>query len=79
MDSPLKREFEFYVANQKAFVEQYNGKIIVIKDLKVIGVYADELQAIESTQKTFELGTFLVQKVTPGTDAYTQTFHSRVA
>jgi hypothetical protein len=79
MDSPLKCEFEFYVANQKAFVEQYNGKVIVIKDLKVIGVYADELQAIEATQKTLELGTFLVQRVTPGTEAYTQTFHSRVA
>jgi len=31
------------------------------------------------TSKKFELGTFLVQKVEPGTESYTQTFHSRVA
>jgi hypothetical protein len=79
MDSPLKREFEYYLANQKAFVDKYNGRVIVIKDQKVLGAYGDELDAITETQKTHKLGTFLVQKVTPGTEAYTQTFHSRVA
>lgn len=35
--------------------------------------------AVSETKKAHELGTFLVQKVAPGTEAYTQTFHSRVA
>lgn len=79
MDSPLKKEFEFYLANQADLVDKYNGKFVVIKDLKVLGAYDDELVAINETQKAHKVGTFLVQKVSPGTSAYTQTFHSRVA
>jgi len=59
-------------------VRQYDGKFIVIKDGKVLGAYDDELTAVTETQKTQELGTFLVQKVSPGNSAYSQTFHSRV-
>jgi len=79
MSSPLQKEFEYYLANQSEMVVKYNGKFIVIKDQKVIGDYDDELTAINETQKTHKIGTFLVQKVEPGTAAYTQTFHSRVA
>jgi hypothetical protein len=45
----------------------------------VIGVYNDQATAVAETSKTHDLGTFLVQKVEPGTDAFTQAFHSRVA
>ena len=75
--SPLIREFEYYLANQDELVKQYNGNFIVIKDRKVIGHYGSQNIAISETQKTHELGTFLVQKVEPGKAAYTQTFHSR--
>jgi len=79
-DSPLKPEFDYYVANQDDFVKKYNGKVIVLKNKQVIGTYDDVPTAIFETQKKGEiLGTFLVQKVEPGTGAYTQTFHSRVA
>jgi hypothetical protein len=74
----LQDEFKFYIENQDAFVKQYRGRFIVIKDLKVIGVYDDKLIAVRETSKTHELGTFLVQKCEPGSDNYTQTFHSRV-
>lgn len=79
MANPLEAEFEFYLKNQTDFVEKYNGKVIVLKDQKVLGVFDDETEAIKETQKTHELGTFLVQKVEPGSKSYTQTFHSRVA
>ncbi|HYU69803.1 MAG TPA: DUF5678 domain-containing protein [Burkholderiales bacterium] len=78
MDSPLKKEFEFYLAHQGELLEKYNGKFIAIKDGNVLGSYDDELAAINETQKTHKLGTFLVQKVSPGTSSYNQTFHSRV-
>jgi hypothetical protein len=77
--SPLQSEFEYYLANQAALVERYNGKYIVIKDRRVLGAYDDQVSAIAQTQKTHELGTFLVQRVAPGVDAHTQTFYSRVA
>lgn len=79
MESPLKREFEYYLANQDALIAKYNGKVVAIKDQKVLGAYADEATAVAETQRHHALGTFLVQRVEPGTGAYTQTFHSRVA
>ena len=79
MDSPLKVEFDYYLANQADLVKQYNGKFLVIKDRKIIGIYDDQVIAVAESQKQFPLGSFLVQKVEPGDSAYTQTFHSRVA
>ena len=79
MNSPLEKEFRFYIEHQDEMVEKYDGKIIVIKDGVVLGAYDDELAAITETRKTHELGTFLVQRVSPGSAAYSQTFHSRVA
>jgi len=75
----LENEFKYYLEHQDELVKQYNGKFIVIKDLKVIGVYDSELEAIQKTSKKHELGTFLVQKCEPGNESYTQTYHSRVS
>jgi len=78
MDSPLLEEFQFYLDNQAELVAQYDGKFIVIKGGKVLGAYEDELTAIAETEKTHVIGTFLVQHVSRGTSAYSQTFQSRV-
>jgi hypothetical protein len=74
----LKDEFLYYLENQRQLVKMYNNKFIVIKDKTVIGSYDREDIALFETQKTHELGTFLIQKCTVGTGAYTQTYHSRV-
>ncbi len=58
MENPLKSEFEFYLAHQGEFVNQYNGKVVVLKGHAVIGVYDDQATAVFETQKTEELGTF---------------------
>ena len=79
MSSPLEREFEFYLSHQDEMVEKYDGKYIVIKSGVIVAVYDDELTAVTETQKSHELGTFLVQKVSEGDAEYSQTFHSRVA
>lgn len=72
MQEGLKEQFHYYIDNQAEFVREYNGKVIALKDFKVIGVYDSEIQAVMEAQATgHELGTFLVQKVTPGTGAYT--------
>lgn len=78
MDEELKKEFEYYLANQKELVRKYDGRFIVIKNQKVIGNYGSEPEAYIEAQKQNELGTFLIQKCTSGKDSYTQTFHSRV-
>ena len=78
MNNPLQQEFRFYIEHQDEMVKKYNGKFIVIKDEIVLGAFDDELTAVTETRKAHELGTFLVQKVSPGDAAYSQTFHSRV-
>lgn len=77
-NSPLEKEFQYYLENQEELVKQYEGKFIVIKDGVVLGAYDDELTAVAETKKSEEIGTFLVQKVSEGSDDYTQTFNSRV-
>lgn len=80
MASPsLEKDFQFYLDNQDDLVSKHNGKFVVIKDGAVIGVYNGEVEAVTATQKEHELGTFIVQKCEPGSEGYTQTFHSRVA
>jgi hypothetical protein len=63
--------------SQDKFVEQYNGKVIVLKNLHVLGAYDTLVEAVSKTSVEHELGTFLVQRCSPGTDDYTATFHSR--
>lgn len=75
----LKKEFQYYLDHQEELVKKHRGSFVVIKNCKVIGVFADELEAVTETQKEHELGTFLVQKCEPGSDSFTQTYHSRVA
>lgn len=70
----LKEEFHYYVDHQDEMVKQYDGKYIVLKNKKVIGVYDNAVDAYMLTAKEHELGTFLVQKVSPGEDDYTFTY-----
>ena len=83
MESISKRivdEFRFYRANQDDMVSKYDGKVIVIKNHKVIGVYDSVTAALTQTRKRHTPGTYLVQQVSEGDKAYTRTFHSpRVA
>ena len=75
----LESDFHYYLDHQEELVEQYDGRIIVIKEGRVLGVYDSQVDAIGKTVESgYELGTFLVQTVSEGSDAYTQTHHSRV-
>lgn len=74
----LREQFEFYLAHQEEFVEQYDGKVIVIKDGALLDVYDSDLEAVTETSKLHELGTFLVQRVSGGDAEYTQHYQSRV-
>lgn len=79
VQKPLAKEFQYYIDHQDELVRKYNGKYIVIKGTAVLGAYDNELEAVTQTSKDHELGTFLVQKCAPGSENYTQTFHSRVS
>jgi len=74
----LKKEFQYYLDHQKELVDQYNGKFLVIKNETVQGIYDSQGDAYDASVRKFEPGTFLIQHCLPGSDSYTQTFHSRV-
>ena len=78
VNEKLEKEFNYFLKSQDELVKEYDGKFIVIKDCKVIGMYDSEVDAIKQTTEDHELGTFLVQKCEPGKESYTQTYHSRV-
>lgn len=74
----LEKEYKYFRENQEKLVNLYEGKIIVIKGVDVIGVYDSDKEAIEETTKEYELGTFLIQRCEPGQEVYTMTFHSGI-
>ena len=73
----LRREFQFYRDNQDEMVKKYDGKVVAIKDGEVLGAYDSLGKALNETQKTHELGSFLIQKVSEGNKDYTITIRSR--
>ena len=74
----LEREFKYYKEHQLDLVRKFQGRFVVIVGDEVVGDFDSEIQAYLETKKTHEVGTFLIQLVQPGTESYTQTFHSRV-
>lgn len=74
----LEKEFKYYLDNQSELLKKYKGRYIVIKDHDILGDYSNELEALEDTKKNHKIGTFLIQKCTPGTIDHTETYHSRV-
>ena len=75
----LRNEFEYYLSNLQRFVDEYEGKYVVLKNKEIIGVYDSQIKAYLETQKEHKLGTFLIQFVKKGVENYTQTFYSRVS
>jgi hypothetical protein len=74
----LQELFKYYLANQEDLVKKYNGKYIVIKNNEVVGAYNTDSEAYFNSISKYKPGSFMIQKCTPGEEAYTQRFSSRV-
>lgn len=64
----LEAEYEYYLAHKDELLRQYEGRLVVIKGEEVLGVYDDDMEAIEATTKTHRLGTFMVHRVSAQED-----------
>lgn len=53
--------YEFFKEHKDELVSKYSGKFVVIKNSEVIAVYDSFDEAYNSTTKTEEIGTFLIQ------------------
>jgi hypothetical protein len=63
--------FDYYLENQPGFVEKYNGKSIILKDFQVVGVYDSDWDAAQFAMEKFPRESYIVQRVSPGIEAYT--------
>ncbi len=70
------QELEYFITHQEELVGQYQGKILVLRNQSVVGVYDSMGDAYFEAQKQFPLGTFMLQQCIPGPDAYTVTISS---
>ena len=71
----LEREFKYYQANKERLLSEHKGKFAIIKGEKILGIFDDKANAIETTKKDHPLGTFMVQEVV---EDDVLTFHSQV-
>jgi len=79
MDTELEKNFRYYLDHQDELVRQYEGKVLVIKDCKVVSVHDTESEALFAAKEQFSAGTFIIQRCSPGTDDTTMQFQSRVS
>jgi hypothetical protein len=75
----LNNEFKYFRKHQQELVSKYEGKYIVIVGHEVVGAYVSEGEAYANSIKNYKPGSFLIQHCISGKDAYSQTFHTRVA
>lgn len=73
----LNKEYKYYQKHQETFLKQYKGKVLVIKEENIVGIFDDEVTAYKDSVAKYKLGTFLIQKCVPEKETI-QTFHSRV-
>jgi len=73
---PLKKNLDWYIANQQELSAKYNGKILLIVDQKLIGAFDSMDEAYNTALKTYTLGTFTLQPCSPDPDSYTLMFYS---
>ena len=74
----LEKEFHWFLDNMPTLAQKHDGMFLVIKNLKVIGIYDTFTSALHNTLKTEEIGTFIVQKCSINPADYINIVHSGV-
>ena len=72
----FQQELDFFMAHQDELVRAHRGKVLVIRGTQVVGVYSTPLEAYLEAQKSYKLGTFMIQACKPGPEAFTVTVSS---
>jgi hypothetical protein len=67
----LKRNLDWYIANQKDLAAKYNGKILLIVDQKFVKAFDDMGSAYTEALKSYQPGTFTLQPCSPDPESYT--------
>ncbi len=74
----LKKNLDWYIANQKELAAKYNGKILLIVDQKLVKAFADMGEAYGEALKSYAAGTFTLQPCSPNPESYTLMLYSPI-
>ncbi len=67
----LKKNLEYYIANQDALVGKFNGRTILIYGQQVVGDYDSLTDGYAAAQnKGYEAGSFSLIKCSPGENGF---------
>jgi hypothetical protein len=72
----LKKDLDWYIGNQKDLAAKYDGKVLLIFNQALIGVFDSFEDAYTEGAKRFEIGTFSLQPCSPDSDSYSLTIHT---
>lgn len=72
----FQQELDYFVAHQDELVRAHTGKVLVIQGTQVLGVYSSLLEAYLEAQKSYQLGSFMIQRCEPGPGAFSATVSS---
>ena len=72
----LKKDLEWFIANQKDLADKYNGKILLIVDQKLIKAFDDMAGAYTEAMRSYMPGTFTLQVCSPDPGSYTLMLYS---
>ena len=73
---PLKKNLDWYIANQQELSAKYNGKVLLIADQKLVAAFDSMADAYTTALKTYAPGTFTLQPCSPDPDSYTLMLYS---
>ena len=74
--SSLKKNLDWYIANQQELSATHNGKILLIVDQKLIDVFDTMDKAFATAMDKYQPGTFTLQPCSPGSESYTVMLYS---
>ena len=73
---PLKKNLDWYIANQQELAAKYTGKILLIVDQKLVRAFDSMDEAYAAALKDYALGTFTLQPCSADPDSYTLTLYN---
>ena len=59
----ILREYEAYEAMKAQLLERYGGRVVAVKDGRVVGVYDSEEEALKDVVERFRLEPVLIKRV----------------
>ena len=72
------QDYEYFLQNMEELYKRYGRKFLAIKNQRILGVYDDFDDALDSTLKQEEVGTFLIQECFQNKEECVHYFQSNV-